>query len=52
MKSKAKEVGTKALMGAVAGAVKAIIPPLEEAAGTTERMAGTRGRTAGTSKKK
>jgi hypothetical protein len=40
MTKRAKDVGKKALAGAVAGAVKALIPPLEEAAGESERMSG------------
>lgn len=45
MKKAVKRVGARALAGAVAGAVKAIIPPLEEAAGASERASGigTRG---------
>ncbi len=44
LKKKAKAIGTKVLAGAVAGAVKAMIPPLEEAAGNSERAAGIKPR--------
>ena len=35
-----KKTAVKVMAGAAAGAVRAIIPPLEEAAGTSERAAG------------
>jgi hypothetical protein len=35
-----KKTAVKVMAGAAAGAVRAIIPPLEEAAGTSERTAG------------
>jgi hypothetical protein len=39
-----QKTAVKVMAGAAAGAVRAIIPPLEEAAGTSERAAGiTRG---------
>jgi hypothetical protein len=40
VKKTAKRIGAKVLAGAVAGAMKAVIPPLEEAAGASERAAG------------
>jgi hypothetical protein len=51
-KSKIRKTAVKVLAGAAAGAVRAIIPPLEEAAGSSEQVAGLptrggqRGRTA------
>lgn len=38
-----KQTAVKVLAGAAAGAVRAIIPPLEEAAGTGEKTAGIKG---------
>jgi hypothetical protein len=35
-----KKTAVKVMAGAAAGAARAIIPPLEEAAGTSERAAG------------
>jgi hypothetical protein len=35
-----RKTAVKVMAGAAAGAVRAIIPPLEEAAGTSERAAG------------
>jgi hypothetical protein len=35
-----KKTAVKVMAGAAAGAVRAVIPPLEEAAGTSERAAG------------
>jgi hypothetical protein len=35
-----KKTAVKVMAGAAAGAVRAIIPPLEEVAGTSERAAG------------
>jgi hypothetical protein len=37
-----KKTAVKVLAGAAAGAVRAIIPPLEEVAGTSEEVAGTK----------
>jgi hypothetical protein len=37
-----RKTAVKVMAGAAAGAVRAIIPPLEEAAGTSERAAGIR----------
>ena len=44
VKKTAKRIGAKVLAGAVAGAMKAVIPPLEEAAGASERAAGINSR--------
>jgi hypothetical protein len=38
------KTAAKVLAGAAAGAVRALIPPLEEAAGASEKAAGTSGR--------
>jgi len=46
-----KKTAVKVMAGAAAGAVRAMIPSLEEAAGTSERAAGiTRGPASGGSK--
>lgn len=41
--SKVRKTAIGVLAGAAAGAVRALIPPLEEAAGKTEKMAGSKG---------
>jgi hypothetical protein len=46
-----KKTAVKVMAGAAAGAVRAIIPPLEEAAGTSERAAGIKQGSGSTSAK-
>jgi hypothetical protein len=40
--SKVRKTAASVLAGAAAGAVRALIPPLEEAAGASEKMAKTK----------